>query len=251
MHHEFAACVYAVVCVLYLTIDDISAPFAAQAFEWRVYMTMLACVMIYEVFRVLYSVNDIYMFLCMQWSTYILCGGSKYPYWMAAYGAYVSLVTIVERAEQRMAEFEESARLEGLYVTNAHNADTASVTLVPMTTEQYRQAETLADFRRLRQQNEEPVGLGSEENTLWKMSDNTGMLYDRETRRWMVTIPFMSMLFLYMVWWNVFTWYIAVDVCMLLALLTTNTTCRFVVFHVAFLFALLYARYDVFNALQK
>lgn len=251
MHHEFAACVYGVVLILYLSVNDISAPFDDEPFEWRVYMTMLTCVMMYQVLRVMYTLDDVYMYLCMQWSTYMLCGGSKYPYWMAAYGAYVSLVTIVERAEQRLAEFEDSAATEGLFVTNAHNANSDPVTLVPMTVVQHKQAQTLHEFRYLRHQNEEPVGLGREDKILWRMSDNTGMLYEREKRRWMVTIPFMSMLILYLVWWDVFTWYIAVDVCMLLALLTNNCTFRFVVYHISFLFALLYGRYDVFNALQK
>lgn len=251
MHHEFAACVYAIVSVLFMTVDEMSAPFQGEAFEWRVYMSMAGLVMLYEVFRSLYTFNDVYMYLSMQWSTYILCGGTKYPYWMAAYGAYVSVCTIVEHAETRLAEVEDSATDHELFLENGHNTQTGPASLTHMTPAQLKQAQTMHEFRYLRTQHEEPVGLTREDKILWKMSDNTGMLYDRETRRWMVTVPFASMLFLYVVWWDIFTWYIAIDACMLLALLTNHCTCRFVVYHLSFLFALLYARYDVFNGVKK
>lgn len=251
MHHEFTACVYATVCILYVTVRDVSKPFEEEPFEWRMYMSMMGVIMLYQILRVSWKLNDVYMYMCMQWATYVLCGGTKYPYWMAAYGAYVTVVHILERGERRLGELEDAAMEHELYVVNGHNTNVDQLTLIPMTVEQLKQAQTMHEFRYLRAQDEEPVGLSAEENILWKMSDNTGMMYDRESRWWIVMTPFVTMLFLYVVWWDILTWYIALDACMLMALLSQHCKIRFIVYHITFLFALLYARYDVFNATLK
>ena len=249
MHHEFAACVYGIVAMLFMTVREISDPFKSEPFEWGIYMTTLGFVMLYELLRTMYTFDDVYMYMCMQWTTYLLCGGTKYPYWMAAYGAYVTTLSVIRRAEKRLAEFEDSATTHELFAANAHNTSTGPISLVHMTPTQMKQAQTLHEFRYLRMQGEEPVGLTSDDKKLWKMSDNTGMLYERETRYWIISTPFMSTLFLYVVWWNTYTWYIAVDACMVLALLSNNCKLRFIVYHICFLFALLYGRSDKFNAL--
>lgn len=247
MHHELMACVYAVVVVLFFSVHDLSAPFDDTPFAFGMYMTLAGALMLYEMLRTRYDWNDVLAFMCMQWSTYVLCGGTKYPYWMAAYGAYVSVYELVVLAESRLARLDEEVMRHGLHVVNLHNFSRAPLRVETPTPAQCAENKVFREFRALRAKGETAVGLSDGERILWRLSDDTGVLYPRETRRWTVTVPFVSMLFLYYVWWNAFSWYTVVDLCMLTALVSEHTTLRFVVYHLGFLLALVYGRSDAFQ----
>ena len=112
---------------------------------------------------------------------------------------------------------------------------------------QIAENKTLRQFRKLRARNEVAVGLTLHDKILWKLSDNTGVLYTREGRRWIVLMPLVSMAALYAWWWSTLTWYAVLDVCMLFALISNDCTLMFITYHVFFILALVYARHQEFN----
>lgn len=247
MHHEFLSVVYSVLSVLFFCVDDMSEPFNGQPFAWRVYMTMIGTMMMYEIFRSFYTADDTFMFMCMQWSTYLLCGGTRYPYWMVAYGAYLAIHKVLEDAEARIAALDELVLQNGFHFVNLHNLSSEPVHLDIPNAEQTTENKTLREFRKLRKRKEIVVGMTLHDKILWKLSDNTGVLYTREARRWIVTMPLVSMLAMYAWWWKVLSWYTALDALMLFALLFNDQTLMFVMYHVLFILALVYARHQEFN----
>ena len=247
MHHEFLSVVYGILVVLFFSVEDMSAPFKGQPFAWRVYMSMVGIMMLYEMIRSHYKLDDTFMYMCMQWSTYLMCGGTRYPYWMVAYGAYLAIIKVLEDAEARIAALDEEVLENGLHFINLHNLTKDRVRLDIPNEEQIAEIKTLRQFRKLRARDEVPIGLTLHESILWKLSDNTGVLYTREGRRWIVLMPLLSMAALYAWWWSMLTWYVVLDVCMLLALIGNDCTFMFITYHVFFILALVYARHKEFN----
>ena len=121
MHHELLSVTYGILIILFFSVDDMSAPFEGQPFAWRVYMTMIGAMMMYEMIRSHYEWDDTFMYMCMQWSTYLMCGGTRYPYWMVAYGAYIGVLKVIRDAESRIAEMDEQVMSNGFHIINVHN----------------------------------------------------------------------------------------------------------------------------------
>ncbi len=251
MHHELLFVVYSTLSVLFFSVQDMSAPFVAQPFAWRVYMTTVGTMMIYQWIRIYYKLDDRFAFMCMQWSTYLLCGGTRYPYWMVAYSFYLVMCTVLKDAEQRVAELDEVVMDNGFHFLNVHQLTNDKVTLAIPDEEQKKENKTLQDFRKLRKKEEIPLNLTPHENILWNLSDNTGLVYTREKRRWIILAPMWSLLILYGLWWNALTWYTALDICMLIALLCDDKMLMFVSYHMVFILALVYARHPEFNASMR
>tara|TARA_B100001250_G_scaffold332539_1_gene297966 strand:- start:3673 stop:4431 length:759 start_codon:yes stop_codon:yes gene_type:complete len=247
MHHELLSVTYGILIILFFSVDDMSAPFEGQQFAWRVYMTLIGAMMMYEMIRSHYEWDDTFMYMCMQWSTYLMCGGTRYPYWMVAYGAYIGVHKVMRDAESRIAEMDEQVMSNGFHIINVHNLTAEPMRMAIPDEEQSKENKTLREFRVLRKNREYAVGLSKHESILWRLSDNTGLLYRRETRRWIIFMHVLSMAALYAWWWSTLTWYTIFDVCMLFALLINDCTMMFITYHVFFILALVYARHKEFN----
>lgn len=238
-------CVYAIMIVLYFSVDDFATPFDTQPFAFRVYMTLVGVCMLFELLAV--RANARPLFVMMQWSSYLLCGFHNLPYWILAYLSYVCLCALLEDAEARVAALDQAVAQNGFQFDNVHQLSLEPLKLAAMTEAQQNEMKTLNEFRQLRAKGEVPVQLSYHEKILWNLSDNTGLVYTREKRRWLVLVPYLSMWILYALWWHAVTWYTLFDALMLLTLLQHDPTLTYMFYHLSFVLAILYARHKPFN----
>ena len=241
MHRELMSCVYICMMVLYFSVDDFSAPFDDRSLAFRVYMTVVGVCMLFELMDT--GIDPRPLFLLMQWSSYALCGFHNLPYWMVAYAFYVCICKILKDAEQRVAALDRLVINNGLHFENLHQLSNEKLKLAVMTDAHKKEMKTLNEFRKLRKKGEVPLRLTYHEQILWDLSDNKGLVYTREKRRWITLALYLNMWILYVLWWHNVSWYTMFDALMFMALVQNDKTTVYIFYHLSFVFAILYARH--------